>query len=314
MHFTAARLLILAAVLLASGGLLWIGLTLLIAWSILTPPRMSAGKAIYHLRRLSPGDLGLGFEEQSFTVRDLHTGRKMRLASWWIPASPSSNRCAILIHGYADAKVGSIAFAPLLNDLDLNILAVDLRAHGESDGRFSTGGFFERDDISQVIDQIRSDRPFQTERIILFGISLGASVACGVAAARSDIAGVILESPFPSYQRVITNHARLMHLPGGWMLKSAISLAQKFGGADFSRVRVVDLMKLIRCPALLIVGSEDELLYPEDIAALQAETRADAGSELWLVERAGHLQAMSIDPIEYRQRVEKFVQQAITQC
>jgi pimeloyl-ACP methyl ester carboxylesterase len=257
---------------------------------------------------LSPGDLGLGFEEQSFTVRDLRTGRKLRLAGWWIPASPSSNRCAILIHGYADAKVGSIAFAPLLNDLDLNILVIDLRAHGESDGRFSTGGFFERDDISQVIDQIRSDRPFQTERMILFGISLGASVACGVAAARKDLAGIILESPFPSYERVITNHARLMHLPGGWMLKTAIWLAQKFSGADFSQVRLVDLIKHIHCPALLIVGGDDELLEAEDIAELRSAATDDTSSEFWLVCHAGHLQAMSVDPIEYRHRAAAFLE------
>jgi pimeloyl-ACP methyl ester carboxylesterase len=311
MHFTIDRLLILAAVLLASGALLWIGLTLLIAWSILTPARMSAGKAIYHLRRLSPGDLGLSFEEQSFTIRDQHSGKKLRIAGWWIPASPTANRCAILIHGYADAKVGSIAFAPLLDDLDLNILAIDLRAHGDSDGRFSTGGFFERDDISQVIDQLRSDRPFQTEQLILFGISLGASVACGIAAARNDIAAIILESPFPSYERVIANHARLMHLPGGLMLNSAITLAQKFSGSDFSEVRVVDLMKTIHCPALIIVGEKDELLEADDIAALKSAVRDDFGTEFWLAGEAGHLQAMSLDPMEYRRRVEAFLEKAL---
>jgi pimeloyl-ACP methyl ester carboxylesterase len=306
MHFTLARLLILAAVLLASGGLLWIGLTLVMAWSILTPPRMSAGKAIYHLHRLSPGDLGLSFEEQSFTIRDLHTAGKLRIASWWIPASPAAHRCVILIHGYADAKIGSIAFAPLLNDLDLNILAIDLRAHGDSDGRFSTGGYLERDDINQVIDQLRSARPNQTEKLILFGISLGASVACGIAAARNDVAGIILESPFPSYERVIANHARLMHLPGGLMLSSAITLAQKFSGGKFSDVRVVELLKTIHCPMLLIVGSDDELLEPQDIAALRSAVKEH--SQIWLVAGSGHLQAMRLDPMEYRRRIEAFLQ------
>ena len=311
MHFTLARLLILLCVLLASGGLLWIGLAALMAWSILTPPRMSAGKAIYHLHRLSPGDLGLGFEEQPFTVRDSRSNRKLHIAGWWIPASPSANRCAILIHGYADAKVGAIAFAPLLNDLDLNILAIDLRAHGESDGRFSTGGYFERDDITQVIDQIRAARPFQTEQLILFGISLGASVACGIAAVRSDIAAVILESPFPSYERVIASHIRLMNLPGGLMLKAAIAVGQKISGANFSEVRVVDLLRVIHCPAMLIVGGEDELLDAEDIALLRSAVRDGTGSEFWLVQNAGHLAAMAIDPIEYRQRVESFLETVI---
>ncbi len=112
MHLSAYGLLILVCVFMMSGLLLWIGLTGAMAWSILTPPRMHAGKAIYHLRRLSPGDLGLGFEELSFTVRDARTEKKLHIAAWWIPAAGASTRCAILIHGYGDAKVGSIAWAP----------------------------------------------------------------------------------------------------------------------------------------------------------------------------------------------------------
>jgi hypothetical protein len=240
-------------------------------------------------------------------VRDAGSGRKLHVAGWWIPASPASRRCAVLIHGYADAKVGAIAFAPLLNDLDINILAIDLRAHGESGGRFSTGGFFERDDVDQLIDQILSLRPHQTEQMILLGISLGASVACAIAAARSDIAALILESPFPSYDRVITNHIRIMNLPAGLILRTAIAAAQKISGARFAEVRVMDLLKEIHCPALTIVGSDDPLLDADDIARLQAATLARSGSEFWLVQGAGHLEAMAVDPVEFRRRVEAFI-------
>ena len=66
MHLTFERLAILICVLLVLGGMLWIAVVSLMAWAILHPPRMSAGKAIYHLRRLSPGDLGLPFEDRKF--------------------------------------------------------------------------------------------------------------------------------------------------------------------------------------------------------------------------------------------------------
>jgi pimeloyl-ACP methyl ester carboxylesterase len=307
MHLTPARVLLLLCVLAACGGLLFVLLAALLTWSILVPPRMSAGKAIYHLRRLSPGDLGLVFEEQWFTVEDRRDGRRLRLTGWWIPSSVPSDGCVILLHGYADAKVGAIAWAPILHELSLNILAIDLRAHGDSGGQFCTGGFFERDDISQLIEQIRINQPGQTRRIFLFGASLGAAIAIGVAAGRSDITAIILESPFSDYARAIARHMQRMNLPGGLLTTTAIAAAQRISGARFSEVRPVDLLAKLTCPALTIVGSDDPLLDETDITALEQATRQNPRSEFWLVQAAGHLQAMAVDPVKYRLRVAEFL-------
>jgi pimeloyl-ACP methyl ester carboxylesterase len=303
MHLTADRLLVLLCVLLTLGVLLWMAVTMLMAWAMLNPPRMSAGKAIYHLRRLSPGDLGLPFEEENFKVRDARNGRPLHVAGWWIPSRGFSDRCVVLIHGYADAKVGAIAWAPLLHGLNFNILAVDLRAHGDSGGRFSTGGYFERDDVGQVIDQILSSRPDETRRLILFGISLGAAVAVGVAAQRTDIAAMILESPFADYERVVAAHSRLLGLPGGVMLKTAIGGAKILSGARFEKVRPVELLGSVKCPVLCIVGCEDELLDEVDVQGLQKATQRIPQSVFWAVERAGHLQAMVVDAVQYQAKV-----------
>src|SRR5258707_11879026 len=150
------------------------------ALSLLRPLRMTDGKATWVLQRISPGDLGLVFEDVHFIVRDERYGRRLRLAGWWIPAAQTSDRCVIFIHGYADAKVGAIAWAPVWHALGFNILALDLRAHGQSGGEQCTAGYFERHDVSQAIDQLRAERPLQTQRLVLFGISMGAAVAAAV--------------------------------------------------------------------------------------------------------------------------------------
>src|SRR3954452_2525061 len=147
-------LLLLAVVLLALGALLAAGTVALMAWSLLRPPRMTDGKAAWLLQRLSPGDLNMPYEDARFTVRDQRTGEPLRVAAWWIPcpaaAGRTSDRCVVLLHGYADAKVGAIAWAPVWQKLGFNILAPDLRADGESEGRESTAGFYERHDVDQV--------------------------------------------------------------------------------------------------------------------------------------------------------------------
>ena len=74
-----------------------------------------------------------------------------------------------------------------------NILAIDLRAHGESGGAHSSAGFWERHDVNQVIDQPKSARPAETRQILLFGISLGALRIAGGLVVTVSAWGLLME-------------------------------------------------------------------------------------------------------------------------
>src|SRR5687767_6105768 len=181
---------ILACVIVIVGVVLLIGTAWTIALSLLRPPRMSDGRALYVLHRMSPADIGLAYERITFEVRDeANRGGdgKLSMAAWWIPHASANGRCVVLLHGYADAKVGAIAWAPVWHSLGFNILAVDLRAHGESEGAHTTGGHHEQHDLEQVLDQLRAARPGDTRQFVLFGVSLGGAVALALAARRTDL-------------------------------------------------------------------------------------------------------------------------------
>jgi pimeloyl-ACP methyl ester carboxylesterase len=298
-------LLLLLLVLLAAGAALAVGVAVLVAYVVLHPPRMTDGKAVYRLRRLSPGDLGLRFDAERYTVRDASTGRPLQLAAWWIPAAQPSAATAVLLHGYADAKVGAIAWAPPLHALGLNVLAVDLRAHGESDGTICTGGPAEADDLNQLIDQLLARRPESTGHLVLFGASLGAAVAAATASGRNDVSAVVLESPFASYRRAVRAHAKLVGLPGGLPLRLAIAIAETAAGHRFDAARPVDRIPRISCPTLVIVGEADLLLDATDVAMLRdaVARQGNPASTLWAVPAAGHLLALHVDPAGYRHRL-----------
>ena len=304
--------LTLIGMLLAVGLAVGVAVVCLLAWVLLHPPRMTDGKAVYRLRRLSPGDLGLRFEAEWFTVRDGRTGRPLRLAAWWIPAAGPSTATAVLLHGYADAKVGGIAWAPPLHGLGLNVLAVDLRAHGESEGTLCTGGPAEADDVNQVLDQLLARRPDATRQVVLFGASLGAAVASAVAAGRTDVAAVVLESPFASYRRAVRAHAKLVGMPDGLLLHAAVAVAEAAGGHRFEAARPVDSIPRIRCPLLLVLGDADLLLGPADVAMLREAVGRQGvpGSAVWDVPGAGHLLALHVDPAGYRRRLADLMRSA----
>ncbi len=319
-HFSLAPLILLSLVLLVFGGVTAALTALYMAESILRPPRMSNGKALYLLKRLAPDDLGLAYERVTFTVRDEWTGRPLSLAAWWIPCGagdPSndgkSDRCAVLIHGYADAKVGAIAWAPLWNDLGYNLLVPDLRAHGESGGKFTTAGYFERHDMAQVINQTRAERPGAARQIVLFGASMGAVVAAATAAAMSpnEVSAVVLESPMADMRHAIGAHSDRLGLPGGLIRSAALWLGQVMSGARFADIRTADLLKRLSCPVMVISPPSDVYLLPGDAEAIRlavaARTAAGGADCYWATDNAEHLTAIVRHPAEYRRRVAEFL-------
>jgi len=308
-------LLLLTVVLAVLGVALVAATVAVMAWSLLRPPRMTDGKAAWLLQRLSPGDLNMPYEDAHFTVRDLRTGEALRLAAWWVPCPAarghSSERCVVLLHGYADAKVGAIAWAPVWHKLGFNILALDLRAHGESQGRESTAGYYERHDVDQVVSQLRAERPAATRHVVLFGASLGAAVAVATAALRDDLAAVVLESPYTDFRAAARTHMDLLGLPGGLLQSAALRLAEWLAAADFDALDTAELLRSVRCPVLVIAPAEDVFLGAQGFAALEsalAERPPGAGAaELWRVHAAGHLLGVHADFDAYAGRLASFL-------
>jgi uncharacterized protein len=323
-----ARLIPLCAVLI--GGLLLLAgiFVLLMSSLMLRPARMSDARALYLLNRLTPRDLDLAFEPLVFAVRDTANptaeGSSLKLAAWWLPCpaspdstgSPASDRCVILLHGYADAKIGSIAWAPLWHSLGFNVLALDARAHGDSQGRYCTAGYHERHDLDAVIDQLRTARPGQTTRLVLFGISLGAATALATTLLRAGrgIDAVIVDCPYADFRHACLNHAVLLRLPMPALQRLALQLGQWRAHARFDEMRPVDLIPKMPAPLLVIQSGRDPLVPPDDIAAIRRAT-ADLTarnkiSEFWLLPEAEHVLALRDQTGDYVQHVRNFLQRA----
>jgi alpha-beta hydrolase superfamily lysophospholipase len=285
----------------------------MMALFLLRPPRMTDGKAAYVLKRLSPGDLGLTYSTTTFVVRDEASGGTLPIAAWWIPCSSENGKCVIIVHGYADAKVGGIAWAPTWLSLGWNVLAIDLRAHGESGGRYTTAGFHERYDLMQVIDQLRAEQPKETQTLALFGISLGAAVALATSVMRDDLAAVVLECPFADYRNAVSNHSRIMGMPLHTLQPLAIRTAERIAKADFTAVRPIDLIP--QCPApLMIFQSCSDPFVANDVKAIEVamSNREQEGKPTKFVPiaDAGHVLGICADPEAYREQLRTFLEQS----
>lgn len=297
------------------GVLSWTVTVIWTAYVTHRPPRMTAGRALARLGRAWPSDVGLNqFEEVVFNVPDVARpgGRSIALAAWWIahPAGASaSRRTCLMLHGYGDSRAGALAWAPVWQRLGFHLLLLDLRAHGDSGGRLSGGGAWEKPDVHAAIDQLRALHPSAARDVVLFGVSYGAMVAAAAAAERDDVAALVLDSPVDGWASATRRYADLLGLPLAHAHKLRLRLMEEWLGVRFESVRPVHTLPHVKCPVLAILPRQDVLVSSEEADAIEAAVLAAAaprGGHVWRPATTHNL-ALAADAAEYERRIRAFL-------
>jgi len=137
----------------------------------------------------NPAQIGLEYEELHIT-----TGDGVQLHGWYLPAARARGTL-LFFHGNAGNISHRLDSLRIFHDLGLNVLLFDYRGYGESEGSPDEAGTYR--DAEAAWDYLVMQRGESPGRIVLFGRSLGASLAAWLAAQREP-AALILESAFIS--------------------------------------------------------------------------------------------------------------------
>jgi dipeptidyl aminopeptidase/acylaminoacyl peptidase len=211
----------------------------------------------------------------------------------------------LLCHGYFKSVAEPFELACELNRLGYQVLLIDFRACGLSDGRFTTLGYREVLDVLGAVDYLRlrlGDLP-----IGVLGISMGAVAAIMAAAECPHIKALVIDSAYADLESAIgknlADYLRLpLLVPLGW---ASIRLGEWISHGNVAAVRAVDYVgRLAPRPLLLIHGELDDYLSSDHRQRLF--DAADEPKELWLAPGSGHAMARLDHPGEYVQRVQAF--------
>jgi pimeloyl-ACP methyl ester carboxylesterase len=151
--------------------------------------------------------------------------------------------------------------------LGYDVLAYDSRAHGASEGKYSTFGYYEKRDVSRAIDFLGADR------VVLAGVSLGSAVAIQAAAEDPRIVGVVAVSSFSSMEEIVRE--RIPRLVGDGQVRGALREVEERSGMRVRDADSVAAARHVSVPVLLLHGEEDAftpLVHSQQIyAALRGE-------------------------------------------
>ena len=125
----------------------------------------------------TPAAIGLPFEQASITTQD-----GVKLDSWFLPAD-AARGVLLFFHGNAGNISHRLESLKIFHDLGLSVLIFDYRGYGLSEGKPSEQGTYR--DAEAVWRYLTEERGVPPDEIVIFGRSLGASIAAYLAERRT---------------------------------------------------------------------------------------------------------------------------------
>jgi len=248
----------------------------------------------------SPADFDLPSETVRFQAAD-----GVNLEAWRIPADHARGT-VLLFHGFAASRDSLLAEARQLHQLGWSILLVDHRGCGGSDGRQTTIGYREAEDVAAALRWARSNG--STAPYVLYGQSMGAAaVLRSIAACGAEPDAVILESTFNRMLDTVSNRFAMMGVPAFPTARLLVFWGGVQTGFSGFEHNPEEYARACRVPALMLHGEADR-------HAKLAEGRAVfenlAGKKEWLpFPDTPHVALFGADPARWRGGVARFLNQ-----
>jgi hypothetical protein len=108
-------------------------------------------------------------------------------------SNPASKQALLWFHGNAENIGYGLDHLRALAMIGVNVLAVDYRGYGKSEGKPDEAGVYK--DADAAYDYLIKERHFHAEDIFIYGHSLGGAVAVNLAS-RRPCGGLIVQSSF----------------------------------------------------------------------------------------------------------------------
>ena len=183
----------------------------------------------------------------------------LKLSGIFVRNTKPSKNIVILSHGYTASSSAMLCYTSYYYNKGFNILAVDNRCHGESQGKYLGMGYLDHFDILKWIDKCK-ELLGNDCKIILHGVSMGAATVCITAGYNppKNVKCIISDCAYDRisdvYKQIITSSTKILATP---IIKGTSLICKLMAGYYFSDAAPINFVSKTPVPILYILGDND---------------------------------------------------------
>lgn len=216
-----------------------------------------------------------------------------------------TNRYVIICHGVTETKVNSFKYARMFEHLGFNSVVYDHRRHGDSGGKTTSFGHYEKIDLKAVVDALK----LHAGPDAVFGIhgeSMGAATTLLYAGMEDSGSFYIADCAYSDISEQLLHVMRTTTpLRTTLSLRVASLFLKLRDGYSISTVSPRDAVVNIQKPILFIHSLQDDFILPAMTQEMYDLKQGD--KKLKFFEEGGHAQSFNTNPEEYEQAIADFL-------
>lgn len=215
------------------------------------------------------------------------------------------DRAVIIVPGRTEGLRYGYYFASPYAKNGYNVLCIDQRAHGKSDGRYNCIGFDEHRDLLRWAELLHTE--YGIRSIVLHGICIGA--ACSLYALTSEnapsyFAGLVADGMYPNFYESYKNHMIEQKKP--WRIIPVIEFWMKRYTGYTMRKGPINVIGGYEKPLLMLHGTGDLYSVPSEAERLLAACGSTQKQIIWFA-GGRHSRLRLTDTERYDGAVEAFL-------
>lgn len=223
-----------------------------------------------------------------------------------------TNNTIIICHGVTENKINSVKYARLFERLGYNSVIFDHRRHGETGGKTTSYGYYEKNDLDAVVNTIKA--MIGEDAILgIHGESMGAATMLLYAGTVEDGADFyISDCAFSDFSMLLKQIAKTEFKYGSIIpIRFADFFVRLRDGYSFKSVTPSEAVTNIEKPVLFIHSIPDTFI-PASMS-LDLYNKKTGPKKLKLFDKGAHAQSFNENMAEYEDLIHDFLENFIYQ-